>query len=101
MPTYCLRVALAATWIIGILFLLDGIMEIALGLQLGRENRKSKWLFAGGTFSLLFGAIIFYQPLIAAWMVGMLVGIRLIVKGIEQIVPSSAGAKPDIERRAA
>ena len=94
--------AIAATAIIGILFLADGIMEIALGLQLRGRYAKTGWLVAGGIMSLLFGAIVLYQlPLSAMWVIGVLVGIRLIFKGVGQIVRSSAGTGAQIDRRAA
>jgi uncharacterized membrane protein HdeD (DUF308 family) len=90
--------AVAATAIIAALFLLDGIMEIGLGIQMRRESRRSGWLFAGGILSLLFGAAILYWfPTSAVWTIGLLVGIRLIFKGIEQIMSTSPGA-PDVHR---
>ncbi len=94
--------AIAATAIIGILFLADGILDIALGVRLRGAQEKTGWLFAGGILSLLFGVMILYRlPVSATWVIGLLVGIRLIFKGIEQIVRSSAGAKVRIEDRAA
>jgi uncharacterized membrane protein HdeD (DUF308 family) len=93
--------AIAAAAIIGLLLLADGITEIALGVQLRRSYGKSGWLFAGGILSLFLGAVILYRLPWSAAAVGVLVGIRLIFKGIEQIARSSAGAKPGIERRAA
>lgn len=91
--------AVAATVIIGILFLLDGITEIALGISTRREGRKSAWLFAGGALSLLFAGIIFVGfPSSALWTIGLMVGIRLVVKGIEQITSSLPGSRPDVDR---
>ena len=88
-----------ATVIIGMLFLLDGITEVALAIRTRRTGRRSGWLFAGGAISLLFGAIILYRlPLSALWTIGLLVGIRLIVKGIEQITSSLPHARLDIDR---
>jgi len=81
--------------IIAMLFLLDGITEIALALRTRREGARSEWLFAGGAISFLFGAIILYTfPVNSLWIVGLLVGIRLIVKGIEQITSSLPRVKP-------
>src|SRR5262245_43691242 len=40
--------AMAATAIIATLLIIDGVMEIALGFQLGRRSRRTGWLFAGG-----------------------------------------------------
>lgn len=95
--------AIAATAVIGILFLLDGVMEISLGMVVRREFGRSRWLFVGGFMSLLFGGMILYSfPVSAVWTIGLLVGIRLMFKGIEQIVRLSAGTRADeIERRAA
>lgn len=92
--------AIAATAIIGSLFLLDGIMEIALGLRMRRDSKESGWLFAGGILSLIFGTITLYWfPASAVWTIGLLVGIRLIFKGIGQIMRSSAGARAHVDRR--
>ena len=85
--------------IIAMLFLLDGITEIALALRTRREGARSEWLFAGGAISFLFGAIILYTfPTDSVWIVGLLVGIRLIVKGIEQITSSLPRARPGADR---
>lgn len=82
--------AMAATAIIATLFLLDGVLDIALGFKLRRDGIRTGWLFIGGSMSLLFAAIVLYRfPLSAIWTLGLLVGIRLVVKGIEQITRSS------------
>jgi uncharacterized membrane protein HdeD (DUF308 family) len=92
----------AATAVIGFLLIADGIMEIALGVQLRRTNARSGWLFAGGVLSLFLGALILYRLPWSMVAVGLLVGIRLIFKGIEQIARSSATKRAQIiERRAA
>jgi len=97
--------AIAATAIIGFLLLADGITEIVLGLQLRRTYARSGWLFAGGVLSLLLGALILYRLPWSAVPVGILVGIRLIFKGVEQIARSSARTSTteasSVERRAA
>ena len=90
--------AMAATAILGVLFLLDGIAEIALGISTRREGGRSGWLFAGGVMSLLFGGIILRSfPVSALWVLGLLVGVRLIFKGVEQIM-GSLPAKRDLDR---
>jgi uncharacterized membrane protein HdeD (DUF308 family) len=94
--------AIAATGIIATLFLLDGVMEIVLGFQVRRQGRRSGWLFAGGIVSLVFAGIVLYWfPLSAGWTLGLLVGIRLVIKGIEQITSSAAvTVRVDLERAA-
>jgi uncharacterized membrane protein HdeD (DUF308 family) len=91
--------AIAATAIIATLFVLDGIMEMVLALQLRHVSRRSGWLFAGGMLSLIFGGIILYSfPVSAVWTIGLLVGIRLVFKGIEHIASASSGAGSDVIR---
>jgi uncharacterized membrane protein HdeD (DUF308 family) len=86
---------------IGLLLVADGIVEIALGVQLRGMYRRSGWLFAGGILSIFLGALILYRLPWSAVAVGMLVGVRLIFKGVEQIARSSAGTNATAERRAA
>ncbi len=93
--------AIAATAVIGVLFLVDGITEIALGVQLRRISARSGWLFAGGILSLLLGALLLYRLPWSAAAIGILVGIRLIFKGFEQFARSSASERVRIEDRAA
>jgi uncharacterized membrane protein HdeD (DUF308 family) len=91
--------AVAATLIIGILFLLDGITEIGLAIRTRRTGRRSGWLFAGGALSLLFAGItLFAFPSSSLRTIGLLVGIRLVVKGLEQITSSLPAARPGIDR---
>jgi uncharacterized membrane protein HdeD (DUF308 family) len=86
---------MAVTVIIATLFLLDGIMEIALGVQMHRQGRRSQWLFIGGIVSLAFaGSILYRFPSSAGWTLGLLVGIRMFVKGIEQLTRWTRGVEP-------
>jgi uncharacterized membrane protein HdeD (DUF308 family) len=79
--------AIVATATIGILFLLDGILVLAAALRARGAGARSGWLFVGGIISLLFAAIVFCEfPVSALWTIGLLVGIRLLFKGIEQIM---------------
>lgn len=90
--------AVATTAIIGFLLIADGVVEIALGVQLRGLYTRSGWLFAGGILSLSLGALILYRLPWSLVAVGMLVGFRLIFKGIEQIARSSAETTTRIER---
>ena len=91
--------AMAATAILGVLFLLDGIAEIALGFDIRRAGGRSGWVFAGGIMSLIFGGFILRSfPANALWILGVLVGIRLTFKGFEQIMGSWHVEKRDLDR---
>ncbi len=93
---------IAATAIIGVLLVADGITEIFLGVQLLRTFARGGWLLAGGVLSLLLGALILYRLPWSMAAVGLLIGIRLIFKGIEQIALRSAATRTQrIEGRAA
>jgi len=96
--------AIAATAAIGFLLIADGIADIALGVQLRRTyDPRIGWLFAGGILSMLLGVLIVFELPRSVMAVGMLLGIRLIFKGVEHIVRSSMSAKTEhiVERRAA
>jgi len=93
---------LAAAAVIGYLLIADGITEIVLGARLRRKNARSGWLIAGGVLSLFLGALILYRLPWSMAAIGLLVGIRLIFKGVEQIARSSTDRRaPSIESRAA
>ena len=60
---------------------IDGVVEIAAGLQV-RPFPGWGWLVIGGGFSLLLGVMIWQQyPLSGAWAVGILVGIKILFNG--------------------
>lgn len=86
--------AIAVTAVIGFLLIADGIAELALAVQLRHTfNARIGWLFAGGILSVLLGCLIVFGLPRSVLAVGILVGIRLIFKGIEHIVRSSMSAK--------
>lgn len=95
---------IAVTLIIGSLLLADGIAEIALGAQLRHTyDARSGWLFASGILSVILGALMLYGFRRGTAVVGIFLGIRLVFKGTEHIVRSSAATKMEHigERRAA
>lgn len=94
----------AATALIGFLLIADGITEIVLGVQLRRTyDTRIGWLFAGGILSLILGGLIVLGLPRSVVGVGLLVGIRLVFKGMEHIVRSSMERKIDhiVERKVA
>jgi uncharacterized membrane protein HdeD (DUF308 family) len=96
--------AITVTAVIGFLLIVDGIAEITLSVQLRHiYDPRIGWLFAGGILSVVLGGFIVFGLPRSVMAVGMLLGIRLIFKGIEHIVLSSMSAKTEHirERRAA
>ena len=91
--------AIVATAAIAILFLLDGVLVLAAAVGARREGARSGWLFVGGIMSLLFAAIVLYEfPVSALWTIGLLVGIRLIFKGMEHIMSALPAPRRDVDR---
>lgn len=77
-------------------FIVDGILEIALAIRL-RGTVAIHWLLIGGILSLVFGALIWRGfPNTSFFLIGTFLGVRLIFKGIEHI--RLAGHKPDIDQ---
>ena len=86
--------ALTVTVIIAVLLVLDGLMGMILWVGLRRRTVGTGWLFAGGIVSLILGGTIWSGlPHSAIWVIGVLVGTRLIFKGIEQIMLSAASTR--------
>lgn len=77
--------AVTITMTVGILLIVDGILEIALGIRL-RGTAATGWLLTGGILSLILGGITLRGlPQTSMWLIGSFVGIRLVFKGIEHI----------------
>lgn len=96
--------AIAVTAVIGFLLIADGLAEIALGVELRHiYDPRIGWLIAGGILSVVFGGFILFGLPRSMLAVGMLLGIRLVFKGIEHIVRSSMSAEAEHigEQRAA
>lgn len=82
--------AITLTLLVGILFLIQGAAEVAAALQ-HREWTAWGWMLASGIASLLIALfLIVGLPGIAAWAIGMLVGINLIFTGSWLLMLGSA-----------
>ncbi|MCT9098351.1 HdeD family acid-resistance protein [Haloarchaeobius sp. HME9146] len=63
-------------------FMLDGIIEIFLGLKL-REEPNWGWLVASGVLSLVLASFILAEfPSSAVWAIGLLFGVNLLTTGL-------------------
>lgn len=94
--------AIAVTAIIGFLLIADGLAEIALGVELRHTyDPKIGWLIGGGILSVVLGGFILLRLPRSMLAVGIVLGIRLVFKGIEHIVRSSMTKPERIEERRA
>jgi len=78
------------TLVLAVLFLFEGIIEIALYFSM-RASRHSGWVLFDGIVTLILGILIWRQwPSSSVWVIGTLVGISLIFSGISRLMLSSA-----------
>jgi uncharacterized membrane protein HdeD (DUF308 family) len=81
------------TLLLGALFLVEGVFDIALFFQM-RPTRGSGWILFDSIVSLLLGLLIYLQwPSSSAWAIGTLVGASLIVTGVARVMLSLAVRK--------
>jgi len=75
-------------------FAVTGIVEVIYALRV-KPLQGWGWLLFGGIVSVLLGIMMWRQmPLTAAWAVGVLVGIRLLMSGFELM--AIGGAARDV-----
>jgi uncharacterized membrane protein HdeD (DUF308 family) len=78
------------TLLLGSLFLVEGILDVAMFFQL-RALSGSGWFLFDGIVTLLLGLLIYLQwPSSSAWAIGTLVGASLIVSGVARVMASLA-----------
>jgi uncharacterized membrane protein HdeD (DUF308 family) len=78
------------TLVLASLFLVEGILNIALFFQV-RSIQGSAWLLIDGIITLLLGLMIYMQwPSSSAWAIGTLVGVSMIISGVTRVMLSSA-----------
>lgn len=72
---------LTLTMLVAVLFLADGILEIIMAYRL-RPHSGWGWVLASGVAALIAGFLIASQfPSSATWVIGVLVGIKMIMTG--------------------
>jgi uncharacterized membrane protein HdeD (DUF308 family) len=81
------------TLVLALLFLVEGILDIALFFQM-RSLRGSSWVLVDGIVTLLLGLLIYLQwPSSSAWAIGTLVGVSMIISGVTRVMLSLAVRK--------
>ena len=81
------------TLVLASLFLIEGILNIALFFQV-RSVQGSSWLLLDGIITLLLGLMIYLQwPSSSAWAIGTLVGVSMIISGVTRVMLSLAVRK--------
>ena len=76
------------TLILAVLFLVEGILDVILFFNM-RTMRGAVWVLMDGIVTLLLGLMIYLQwPSSAAWAIGVLVGVSMIISGVTRVLLS-------------
>jgi uncharacterized membrane protein HdeD (DUF308 family) len=81
------------TLVLASLFLVEGILDIALFFKM-RSMQGSSWVLIDGVVTLLLGLLIYMQwPSSSVWAIGTLVGVSMIISGVTRVMLSLAVRK--------
>jgi len=81
------------TLILGWYFLLDGVMEVVTSFRMRPSAGWGMWLM-GGIVSVLLGFIILSEwPVSGGWVIGVLLGIKLLMAGMMLVGIGSAARR--------
>lgn len=90
---------MALTMMIALYFFAEGLVKIFFAFQL-REFSHWGWILFSGLCSLLISLIVFSGwPFTAAWFIGTLLGVYLIINGVSFIVMATQAHIAEIESR--
>ncbi len=82
-------------------FLVDGLLEVAMGLRL-RPEANWGWVVASGVLGLVVAALLFVGfPSTALWAVGLLFGVNLLASGVSMVMVAMDGRSHAREERTA
>ena len=86
---YPMQGVLTLTFLLAILFIFEGIIKVAVAVQL-RSTPNWGWMLASGIAALILASIVFSgYPGSATWVLGLIVGINLIFNGWTMIMLSA------------
>ena len=75
------------TIVMMVVFLMEGIVSILLGLRLRGQQGNWGWMIFSGACSLIVGAIILFGwPETATWTLGILLGVNFLSTGISLVM---------------
>jgi uncharacterized membrane protein HdeD (DUF308 family) len=81
------------TFLLAVVIFAAGVFDIVTYFRLQRE-RPSGWMLLNGIVALLLGGLIWVQwPSSAAWAIGTLVGVYLLMTGVTRLIFGLAGRR--------
>jgi uncharacterized membrane protein HdeD (DUF308 family) len=78
--------ALTLTLVVGFWAVVIGVMEIVAGIRLREEMDSEWWLILAGAASIVFGILIWINPLAGALSIAYLIGFWALIVGVVEIV---------------
>jgi uncharacterized membrane protein HdeD (DUF308 family) len=85
---------LTLTILVAALFLADGVLEVLMAFRI-RPHRGWGWVLVSGLVAIAAGILIALQlPYSATWVIGVLVGIKMIFAGWSFIALALSGHRP-------
>ncbi|MBS0319580.1 MAG: HdeD family acid-resistance protein [Proteobacteria bacterium] len=78
--------ALALLYLIAIVCIVRGVMEISAAIRLRKEINNEWWLILAGAASLIFGVLLFLNPGAGALALIVWIGIMAIVVGVFELI---------------
>lgn len=79
------------TIMLAVVFLLEGILSILLGLRMSGQLANWGWIVFSGASAFVLGLIILFSwPETARWVVGFLVGLNFLTTGMSLLFVSRA-----------
>jgi len=78
------------SWVVAVFFLMDGLFRMVVAFKV-KPERGWGWLLFGGIVTTLLGAYILADwPISSLWIIGLLVGIRMLFIGWAMIFAGAA-----------
>lgn len=89
--------AIGLTLLIALLFLVRGIIQLAMTAAGRHRRRSSGWRVAAGLINLLFAIfLIAGWPQVGIWIIGVLVGIELLIGGLVMLLTPEVVASQEL-----
>ena len=77
---------LSLTTLLMVYFLIDGVLEIFAALKI-KPHKAWTWMLFSGVITLILGVMLMMSmPAAALWLIGVLVGVRLLFAGMSMTV---------------
>jgi uncharacterized membrane protein HdeD (DUF308 family) len=85
------------TFALGISIFVQGVIQVAIAIQMRRISSNWGWMLASGMIGIIFGILIWSStPLTASWLIGTLIGVNLLSDGVWMLTLHSGESRPNL-----